>query len=521
MTGENIIIALRAFAVTKAFGATVALSEAGLEVRNGEVHALLGENGAGKSTLVKILSGLMLPDSGELQVKGEKGRFSSRRAAHRAGVQTVFQEVSLIPDLTVVQNVLLPFAPTGFLWQLKQKAGRAFVEAEFERLGLGDIDPNAEIRDLSLNLRQKIEIARAVIRKPKILLLDEPTASLSGNDVDWFGSLIARLKGEGVTIVFVSHRIPEARAFCDRITILRNGSNVGTFSVPEVTNDQVIDLIIGRSLRATFPERTPAPASTTPLFEARSLSVGDELSDVGIALGAGEILGVAGLQGMGQRELFLGLFGALPATQGEIFVKGERVSIEKPADAINLGVCLVPEERKTEGIFLNLDGRTNISIAALAKFSRKGFIDRSAESRAVSAALARVQVDQRALHTRVSAFSGGNQQKIAIAKWLSNKSRVLLMFDPTRGVDVGTKSEIYHLMKDYTAAGGAILFYSTELTELTNMAHQILVLYGGRITAEIMPTDSGFEENDIMRAMLGGDSSDPVALIEEAGRVGA
>jgi ribose transport system ATP-binding protein len=495
---------LRAVGVTRAFGPTVALSEASLEVRAGEVHALLGENGAGKSTFVKILSGLVRPDAGEIWVAGERVELSSRRAAHRFGLQTAFQEVPLVPDLTVVQNVLMPFAPSGVLWQIKARQAHEIVAEELVRLGLGDIDPRAEIRELSLNLRQKIEIARAIIRRPRILFLDEPTASLSGRDVGWLGDQITRLRSEGVAIVFVSHRIPEVRAFCDRITILRNGKNVGTYATGAVTNEEVINLIIGRSLEAAFPPKAPRPRVEAPRLSVRALAVGDRLAGVDLDLRPGEILGVAGLQGMGQRELFLGMFGALPRAGGEIRLDSRLVRIATPRNAIDLGICLVPEERKTEGIFLNLSGGANVSITSLSKLQRHGLVDRLRENVVAATALARVQVDERALYTPVRAFSGGNQQKIAIAKWLTIKSRVLLMFDPTRGVDVGTKSEIFQLMNDYVAAGGAILFYSTEIAELTNLAHRIVVLYGGRVAAEFDNGAGPPDENVLMRAMLGG-----------------
>jgi ribose transport system ATP-binding protein len=370
---------------------------------------------------------------------------------------------------------------------------------------------------MDLSVRQKIEIARAIFRKPRILLLDEPTSSLSGRDIDWLGRIIAGLKAAGATVVFISHRIPEVRAFCDRLTVLRNGKDTGTFGLSEVTDDDVIELIIGRSLSATFPPKSPLHPGSTPAVRATGIATARRLTDVSLALHPGEILGVAGLQGMGQQELFLGLFGATPLTRGAVEINGNEVTLASPKDAIraNLGISLVPEERKTEALFLHLDGRSNVSMPVIKRFIRGGLIDRHAETAGVATALERVQVDPRALYTPVGAFSGGNQQKIAIAKWLLAQSRVLLMFDPTRGVDVGTKHEIYLLMNDYVQAGGAVLLYSTEIEELVNLCHRVIVMYGGRAVRDLDGSKGEISEAAIMRAALG---ETPATMTQHADR---
>ncbi len=505
MPTEHRVDAIAARKVAKTFGATVALAGASFEVARGEVHALLGENGAGKSTLVKILSGLVRPDGGELLIGGKEVRLASPRDAHRAGLQTAFQELALVPDLTVAENMLLPYAPTGFAGQIRDRHGLNLVSEHLASLGLGDINPRRELRGMDLSVRQKIEIARAIFRKPQILLLDEPTSSLSGRDIEWLGKLIADLKARGVTVVFISHRIPEVRAFCDKLTVLRNGKDTGTFALSDVTDDQVIELIIGRSLSATFPPKTVFRRGGQPVVAAKGIGTAKRLIDISLALHPGEILGVAGLQGMGQQELFLGLFGATPLARGHVEIDGKAVTLASPNDAIQakLGISLVPEERKTEALFLHLDGRSNISMPVIKRFLRWGLIDRRAETASVAAALDRVQVDPRAVYTRVGAFSGGNQQKIAIAKWLLAESRVLLMFDPTRGVDVGTKHEIYLLMNDYVRAGGAVLLYSTEIEELVNLCHRVLVMYAGRAVRELDGEAGEISEGAIMRAALG------------------
>ena len=497
--------ALRVERIVKAFGATVALAGMSFAVREGEVHALLGENGAGKSTTVKMLSGLLQPDEGSISLFRQPVRLAQPLDAQRHGVQTAFQEMTLVRDLTVAENMLLPNAPTGFLGQLRQRQGERLVSEHLASLGLDDIDPRAEIRDLELPVRQKIEIARAIFRKPRILLLDEPTSSLSGRDIDWLGELIAGVTRSGVTVVFISHRMPEVRRFCDRLTVLRNGKEVGTAAVDEISDDEVVRMIIGRSLAATFPPKpTPRPQrGQLPFLEVRDLTTSGRLAGASFSLWPGEILGVAALQGMGQQQLFLACFGMAPVTQGQILVDGKEVTLASPQDAIraNIGISLVPEDRKTEGLFLKMDGRSNVALPVIDRFTRGGLIDRDAEKAAVSEVFEQVEVAPRALYTPVGAFSGGNQQKIAIGKWLLAGSRTLLMFDPTRGVDVGTKHQLYLLMRSFADAGGAILFYSTEIAELVNLCDRVLVMYGGRIVTTL--ESDGIEEEAIMRVALG------------------
>jgi ribose transport system ATP-binding protein len=499
--------ALRLERIVKAYGPTVALDGASLSVRPGEVHALLGENGAGKSTTVKLLSGLIRPNSGTIRIFGEEAHLTRPTDAHRFGVQTAFQEISLVRDLTVTENMLLPNAPVGAMGLLRRRRGEQLVRDHLESLGLGHVNPKAEVGTLDLPQRQKIEIARAVFRQPRVLLLDEPTSALSGRDIDWLGGLIERLKAGGVTTIFISHRMAEVRRFCDRLTVLRNGKDAGSAEVADISDDEVIRMIIGRSLSATFPPKPPKSrraSGAVPVLGASGLVTGGKLRDAGFDLWPGEILGIAGLQGMGQQELFHACFGLEHLTAGTIKVDGRPVTLASPQDAIrsNIGISLVPEERKTEGLFLKRDGCFNVSLPVIDRFSRAGFVDRRAEEAAVARVLDLVEVHPRALYTRAGAFSGGNQQKIAIGKWLLTGSRVLLMFDPTRGVDIGTKHQLYVLMRDFAAAGGSILFYSTEITELVNLCDRVLVMYGGRIVEEL--EGDTIEEERIMRAALGG-----------------
>jgi ribose transport system ATP-binding protein len=485
------------------FGATIAVNDVSFDIHAGETHALLGENGAGKSTLVKLLSGLILPTTGSFTVHDAPVVLDSPRASHAHGIQTAFQELTMVKDLTVLDNMLLPYPPQNAFGQIRRREALRQVDAHFAKLGLHDIDPGAELRDLDLNERQKIEIARALFRKPKILLLDEPTSSLSGRDIDWLGGLIAQLKRDGVTIVFISHRMREVRAFCDRVTVLRNGKHIATDRLADIADEELIDMIVGKALGQSFPPKPPVPSlSGEPILAVRDLATEKRLENVSFDLRRGEILGVAGLQGMGQLELFSALFG-MEESSGQILVQGQPVTFTSPLDAVDarIGISMVPEDRKTEALFLKLDGQRNASLPVIERYTRFGFIDELREEADVSRVFGRLNVQMHALWTKVSAFSGGNQQKIAIAKWLLAQSRILLLFDPTRGIDVGTKHEIYALMQEYAAAGGAILFYSTEIAELDHLAHRVLVLYRGRVAADL--ADRAISEDAILRATLG------------------
>src|SRR5271165_3426640 len=506
MASGEIGNALHVEGIVKAYGATVALDHASFTVSKGEVHALLGENGAGKSTAVKILAGLVQPDSGVIELFGERVRLARPRDAQALGVQTAFQEMALVRDLTVTENMLLPHAPTGPLGQLRRREGERLVSAHLASLGLGDIDPRAETGDLELSVRQKIEIARAIFRRPRILLLDEPTSTLSGRDIDWLGGLIGRLRASGVTTVFISHRLREVRAFCDTMTVLRNGKHIATGPVSSYSDDEVIRMIAGRALSHAFPPREGERQLGPEVLAVERISTSGKLREASFSLRAGEILGVAGLQGMGQLDLFLACFGMTDLTAGHLRIDGEPIVITSPTDAVraNIGISLVPEDRKTEALSLKLSGKHNTSLPVIDRFSRGPLIDGSRETAAVEAIFERVDVDRRALWTRVGAFSGGNQQKIAIAKWLLAESRVLLLFDPTRGIDVGTKNELYRLIRAYADAGGAVLLHSTEIPELVYLCDRALVCYAGRIVSEI-PADQ-LSEEAILRAALGAEA---------------
>jgi len=501
--------ALQVRGLCKSFGATRAVDDVSFTIQAGSVHALLGENGAGKSTIVKLLSGLLTPSGGSIEVFGRPVRLRQPRDAHAHGIQTAFQEMTLVADLSVLDNLLLSYAPLGRLGMIRRRAARQQLGAALADLGL-DVDLDAEIGRLDLTQRQKIEIARAVLRAPRILLLDESTSTLAGKDVHWLGDLIARLRARGVTIVFVSHRMREVRDFCDQLSILRNGQHIVTAPARSLSDAEVIERIVGRSLAQTFPARPDGTRPGAPVLAVQGLHAG-KIRGVDFQLHQGEILGLAGLQGMGQQHLFDACFGMRIPDQGRILVDAKETLLGSPADAMraNIGMGMVPEDRKTEALFLSLDGRVNATLPVVHRFARTGLIRPRAEIAAAAQTFARVQVDARALWMPAGAFSGGNQQKIAMARWLLARSRILLLFDPTRGIDVGTKHELYVLMRQYVDQGGAILLYSTEIPEIVHLCDRALVLYGGRVCAELH--GAALSEPHILRAALGEDAPQAAA----------
>ena len=489
--------------VTKRFGATVALDNASFRVRRGAVHALLGENGAGKSTTVKLLSGLMQPDAGSISIMGRNVSMRGPKDAHRAGVQTAFQEMTLVRDLTVAQNLLMAYEPTGWFGLIKKRESQRQAAQWLDRLELGDIRPGAYIRDLALPVRQKIEIAKALVRQPEVLLLDEPTSALSGRDVAWLARRLEEMKARGVTFVFITHRMQEVREFCDSLTVYRNGRDVGAFDTAAISDEEVIRLVIGRSMDAKYPPKVATQAALqTPAMEARGIKVDGVVNDFDLTLKVGEVHGIAALQGMGQREIFEALFGAEFIDEGQILIDGKPVTLTSTADSLKAGVStsFLPEDRKTEGLFLRLPGGENVSLPVIKRFSRFGLIDRKREQAAIMRALAQMEVNPRAVYRPCLSFSGGNQQKIAMAKWLMTQSRVWLMFDPTRGIDVGTKHQIFVLMRAFAAAGGSVLFYSTDVPELVNVCDRVSVVYRGRNVAEL--AGEALTEENVMRKML-------------------
>jgi ABC-type sugar transport system ATPase subunit len=465
--------------VSKSFGGTPALKGVSFEVRPGEVHALLGENGAGKSTLIRIMSGALPPDQGEVWVAGERAHLSSPRDARQKGIATVYQELLLFPELTVAENIFLGNAPRGRLGALDWGAMRARARALLDSLESRELDVDARLGDLSVANRQRVEIAKALSQDPRVLIMDEPTASLAEGDVARLMAVVRRLRERGVAIVYVSHRLSEIFELADRVTVLRDGVRIGTTAVSEVSEQGLINMMVGRSIDQLFP-KVAAPRGETAL-EVRHLSHRSVVRDVSFSVHEGEILGIAGLVGSGRTELALTIFGITPATSGEILVRGKRVVIDGPRRARDLGIAYIPEDRGLQGLIRTQTIRENVTLAILDHLARGWVVDLREEIRRTREAITRFGIRARGPDQLVRELSGGNQQKVVLAKWLGAEPRILLMDEPTRGIDVGAKAEVHALMSRLAGQGLAIVMISSELPEVLGMSDRVLVMSRGRL----------------------------------------
>ena len=468
--------------VAKRYGGVRALEEVDFACSSGSIHAVLGENGAGKSTLIKIISGVVQPDVGEIRLAGEPVRFAGPSAANRAGIVAIFQELSLVPDLSVADNVCLSDPPRRF-GLIDRRAQRRRAAEYLGRLGCGDLDPETRVKDLPLSRRQLVEIAKALALKPRLLILDEATSALTAADVELVFGLLHQLRRENLALLYISHRMHEIAALADTCSVFRNGRHVETFSHGTRSEEEIVRLMIGRDITQVYPPKPQRNAPPASCLQVSRLGWGERLSDLTFAVGKGEIVGLGGLDGQGQRELMLALFGVLRGVEGEITLEGRPYHATSPAHAKSstCGMALVPEDRKTEGLLLPMAVRDNLTLAALGGLGRMGIVDGGAEDKAVDEMIRRLRIKLGDPGDAVGTLSGGNQQKVVIGKWLLTRPRVILLNDPTRGIDVGTKQELYALMRELADAGAAILFYSTDYDELVGCCDRVLILYDGRI----------------------------------------
>jgi ribose transport system ATP-binding protein len=478
---------LRMEGVSKRYGGVRALEKAELTVTAGRIHAILGENGAGKSTLIKVLAGVVVPDEGRVAIDGKEVAFASPAEANEAGIACIFQELSLVPDLSVADNIGIGDPPRRF-GMIDRKAQRRLAETALAKAGAEDIHPLALVKDLPLSRRQMVEIAKALARKPRILILDEATSALAAADRAKVFAVLKRLRAEGLALLYISHRMHEIAELADECTVFRNGRNVASYVAGTRTDNEVVELMIGREYRHVFPPK-PAPhaAGIPVVLECRELSWTNRLNAISLSIKAGEVVGLGGLDGQGQRELLLALFGVLRGCSGEVLIDGRKVRISSPSQARSkkIGMALIPEDRKTEGLMLPMSVRDNLSFAALDHVSRWGVIDREAEGRLIDEMIRLLAIRTAGMDAPVGALSGGNQQKVVIAKWLMRNPRIILLNDPTRGIDVGTKQEMYQLLRKLADSGAAILFYSTDYDELIGCCDRVLVLYDGAVTSEL------------------------------------
>jgi len=491
---------LQATGITKRFGGIVALKSVAFEARAGEVHAVLGENGAGKSTFIQILSGAIAADEGSLSLRGQPFAPKNPREAERAGIAAVFQELSLVPDLTVAENIWFRREPLTWFGTVDRRELLRRTAWLLGELGLTKIAPDRAVRHLSVAERQVVEIAKALAGDPDVLILDEATSALPPQEVDWLLAIARKRADAGKLVLYISHRLAEVRRVAERMTVLRNGETVGTRTTANLSDDEIVTMMLGRRLDRLYPERRVTRTARVAL-QVEGLTVGHRLRGVDFSLHEGEILGVAGLQGHGQRELFLALFGAT-RSQGRISVWGKPTVIRDPHHALSAGVgmALLPEDRRLQGLLLSKSVRENLILAILPRIARHGLLDLRREGELVADAVRRLQVKVSSPEQLAGTLSGGNQQKVVLAKLLATQARILLFYDPTRGVDVGTKAEIFVLMRDLAAQGYAILFYSTDLPELTHLADRVAVLSYGRVAAVL--EGQAIDEEAILRATL-------------------
>jgi ribose transport system ATP-binding protein len=487
--------------VSKSYGGVDALRGATLNCLPGEVHGLIGENGAGKSTLIKILSGAVAPDSGRVVIDGGEHHFAQPFEARRAGIGTVYQELSLIGDLSVAANLFYGEEPRS-LGRISVRRLRRMAAALLAEHGFGHIDVTASVRSLRLAERQCLEIVKTLRRKPKVLVLDEATSALLPEQVEWLFAATRRFTAGGGLAIFISHRLAEVRAVCDRVTVFRAGKDVATGRTADFSEAQLVEVMLGRKVDRIYPPRPRIDASAQPVAELRGFSAEPRLKSLDLAIQPGEVVGIGGLEGQGQADLFLGLIGAR-ATHGEVLIDGRVQRVSHPATALTAGIALVPEDRAAEGLCLPMSIASNIALGNLAGVSRWGVINRRRERELVADTIRDLQINVSESGRAVAGLSGGNQQKVLLGRVLTTNPNLLLLFDATRGVDVGTKAEIYRLVREQGERGVGVLFYSSDAAELANFADRVVVLHDGRIRADLRGTMS---EEDIVAAAVGAEA---------------
>lgn len=480
--------------VSKRFAGVQALSGVSFELRSGEVHALMGENGAGKSTLMKILAGIYSADTGQIRIDGRIQSISDPRSAQQQGIGIIHQELSLMRDLTVAQNIFIGREPRKGLF-LDEKKLNSDAAAILKSMNLA-LDPRQEIGALSIAKQQMVEIAKSLSLQSRILIMDEPTAALTDSEIDELFEIIRAMKQRGVGIIYISHKMDEIKAISDRVTVMRDGVTVGTVLAAETPIDTIISMMVGRELQMeplVVPESTHSPVA----LEVRGLTRGKQIQDVSFAVRRGEILGLSGLMGAGRTEVARAIFGADPIEAGEILVHGRAVTIRQPSDAVSAGIGYLSEDRKQFGLALGMNVRDNIALASLQMFSElAGVLNESGMRKTARRYIEQLEIKTPSDAQEARLLSGGNQQKIVIAKWLLRDCDILIFDEPTRGIDVGAKSEIYKLLKSLAERGKAIIVISSELPEVLRLSHRIAVMCEGRLTG-FLP--GGASQEQIMR----------------------
>ena len=473
-------------AINKRFPGVHALRDVQFDVRRGEVHALIGENGAGKSTMIKIVSGVYQPETGDIQLDGQRVQFANPREAQRAGIATIYQELGLYPELSVAENIFMGHAPTrkrGFWQTIDWQRMEQSAEALLAELNIHNLDAQAKVGTLNVGNRQRVEIAKALSLDARILIMDEPTAALTESDVEQLFSIVRLLRERGVSIIYISHRLNEVFALADRVTVLRDGQYIGTKDLRDTSEAQLISMMVGRTIENLFPKQAAEIGDV--VLEVRKLNRAPLTRDISFTVRAGEIVGLAGLVGSGRSETAQVIFGVLPAESGEILLNGAAVEIQRPSEAVAQGIGYVPEDRGHQGLVREMTLRENTSMAVLESVSRNTFVNRGKERQLARHSIQQLSIRATGAEQIANKLSGGNQQKVVVSKWLASGPKLLIMDEPTRGIDVGAKAEIHRLMSRLAAEEGlAILMISSELPEILAMSDRILVMREGRLAGE-------------------------------------
>lgn len=485
--------------ISKSFSGVPVLKNVSLHCNRGEVHALLGENGAGKSTLLKVLSRAHLPDSGEIRLFGEKVDIKSPMDAMKHGIGTVYQELSIIPDLTVGENIFIGRIPKNKFGSFDRKKLYKNTMDLFEEYGIHDINPNAKAKALSLSQKQIVEILKTLSKDPEIVILDEATSALTTNRVKWLLSVARKLANQGKIVLFISHRMSEIQDGCDNISILRNGENSGEVSVSEAQMDDVISRMLGRKMSGYFPD-TESYAGKDKVLEVKDLRYLQILNGIDFDLYKGEVLGIGGLAGQGQAELLLSLYGVVKAS-GDIRLNGKKVHLRSPKESIRNGIALVPEERGIQGLILSESIRYNISLPVLGRISNPFWVSQQKEYAVVDKYMQDLQIKAENREMAAMNLSGGNQQKVVMAKILAMEPEIFLMHDITRGVDVGTKKEMFTMVRNFAKEGHPVIFFSTDVEELVKVCDRVLVMYDGKIGADLR--GASLTKENIVGASIG------------------
>ena len=486
--------------INKSFGSNQVLKDAGFLLKDGEVHALMGENGAGKSTLMKILTGVYTRDSGTVLVDGKEVVYKSPQEAEKAGIVFIYQELNVLFDLTVEENLFMGKEITKKFGICDRKAMREKAKEVMDRMGV-DIPINAVMSDLSVGQQQMVEICKALMVDAKVLIMDEPTAALTQSETEGLFKLIKSLREKGVSIVYISHRMEEIFELCDRITILRDGTYVDTKFIKDITMDDIVKMMIGREIGERYPKREGVEIGEEKL-RVEGLTKEKKFKDVNFSVKAGEVLGVSGLMGAGRTEIMQAIFGNLPLDSGKIFIEGNEMKIKSAQDAINAGIGFITEDRKTEGLLLEKSISENIVLANLDKVSDKGVVRKAKVEEIVKKGIDEFRIKCFGPQHECNNLSGGNQQKVVFAKWVYTDPKILILDEPTRGVDIGAKKEIYSVINDLAAKGVAIILVSSELPEVLGMSDRIMVVHEGKVTGIIDANEA--DQEKVMTLATGG-----------------